>query len=159
MANKVQYIDVAEPEQMQMEVTRLLSAGYTVANQNNRSVTLVKRKQFSIPMLIIGFLLCLVPLLIYLIVYAMQSDQIVEIRLIDRPQAKPYRASDHIAIDGERAAPPANAPVIQLTPDGNQWWDGSQWQATATSAPPHAARKPDGSEWWDGQAWRVVPRG
>ena len=47
--SNVRYIDVTEPEQMQMEITRLVSAGYTVASQSNRSVTLVKRKQFSIP--------------------------------------------------------------------------------------------------------------
>src|SRR6266704_87865 len=100
MAN-VRYIDVTEPEQMQLEITRLVAAGFTVANQSDRSVTLVKRKQFSIPMLIIGLLLCVVPLLIYLIVYASQSDQIVEIRLIDKPKMTPYRASDHIAADSD----------------------------------------------------------
>ena len=94
--SNVRYIDVTEPEQMQMEITRLVSAGFTVANQSNRSVTLVKRKQFSIPILIIGFLLCVIPLLVYLVVYAFQSDQIVEIRLIDKPEATAYRASDHV---------------------------------------------------------------
>ena len=156
MAN-VRYVDVNEPEQMQMEITRLVSSGFTVANQNNRSVTLVKRKQFSIPILIVGFLLCVVPLLVYLVVYAVQSDQIVEIRLIDKPEATPYRASDHIAVDGESPVSVEGAPVIQLTPDGQQWWDGAQWQAVAVSAPPNALRKPDGSEWWDGQTWRQVP--
>jgi hypothetical protein len=157
--SNVRYIDVTEPEQMQMEITRLVSAGYTVANQSNRSVTLVKRKQFSIPILIIGFLLCVIPLIIYLVVYAFQSDQIVEIRLIDKPEAQPYRASEHIAVNGENPLPPIDAPVIQLTPDGQQWWDGARWQPTATSYPPHALRRPDGSEWWDGQSWRQVPSG
>jgi hypothetical protein len=156
MAN-VRYIDVTEPEQMQMEITRLVSAGFTVANQNERSVTLVKRKQFNIPILIIGFLLCVIPLLVYLVVYAFQSDQIVEIRMVDKPAAQPYRASDYIAVDGDGSPAPENAPVIQLTPDGQQWWDGSQWHSTATSYPPHAVRKPDGSQWWDGQNWRPVP--
>jgi hypothetical protein len=49
------------------------------------------------------------------------------------------------------------APVIQLTPDGQQWWDGTEWQPVSASYPPHALRKPDGSEWWDGQNWRQVP--
>jgi hypothetical protein len=155
--SNISYINVTEPEQMQIEITRLVSAGFTVANQSNRSVTLVKRKQFSIPILIIGFLLCVIPLLVYLIVYAFQSDQIVEIRLIDKPEATPYRASDHIPVDGENPVSVEGAPVIQLTPDGDQWWDGGQWQPTATSFPPHALRKPDGSEWWDGQKWRQVP--
>lgn len=157
--SNVRYVDVTEPEQMQMEITRLVSAGFTVANQSNRSVTLVKRKQFSIPILIIGFLLCVIPLLVYLVVYAFQSDQIVEIRLIDKPEATPYRASDHVSVDGESPVSVEGAPVIQLTPDGQQWWDGAQWQPVATSYPPNALRKPDGSEWWDGQNWRRVPSG
>jgi hypothetical protein len=155
--SNVRYVDVTEPERMQMEITRLVSAGFTVANQSERSVTLVKRKEFSIPILIIGFLLCVIPLLIYLVVYAFQSDQIVEIRLVDKPEVTPYRASDHVSVDGESSVSVEGAPVIQLTPDGQQWWDGAKWQPTATSYPPHALRKPDGSEWWDGERWRPVP--
>jgi hypothetical protein len=159
MASSVSYINVTEPEQMQLEITRLVSAGYTVANQSDRSVTLVKRKQFSIPILIIGFFLCLLPLIIYLIVYAMQKDQIVEIRLVDKPESKPYRASDHIALEGEATRVPIDAPVIQVSPDGQQWWDGTDWRDTASSYPQHAFHNPNGSEWWDGQSWHPVPQG
>jgi hypothetical protein len=159
MAGNISYIDVNEPEQMQLEITRLVSAGYVVANQNDRSVTLVKRKQFSIPMLIIGFFLCLLPLIIYLIVYAVQKDQIVEIRLIERAKAEPYRASDHIALEGEATRVPADAPIIQVSPDGQQWWDGTDWRDTTSSYPQHAFHNPNGSEWWDGQSWHPVPRG
>lgn len=158
MAGNVRQVEVTEPEQMQLEITRLVSAGYTVANQNDRSVTLVKRKEFSIPILIIGFFLCLLPLIIYLIMYAFQKDQIVEIRLIDRPESKPYRASDHIALEGEAARVPIDAPVIQVSPDGLQWWDGAQWKDTASSYPQHAFHNPTGNEWWDGQGWHPVPR-
>jgi hypothetical protein len=158
MASNTRHIEVNEPEQMQLEITRLVSDGFTVASQNDRSVTLVKRKQFSIPILIIGFFLCVIPLIIYLIMYAMQKDQIVEIRLIDRPESKPYRASDHIALEGEAARVPINAPVIQVSPDGQQWWDGSRWNDTVSNYPQHAFRNPDGSEWWDGQGWHPVPR-
>jgi hypothetical protein len=158
MASNVRRIEVTEPEQMQLEITRLVSEGFTVANQNDRSVTLVKRKQFSIPILIIGFFLCIIPLVIYLIMYAMQKDQIVEIKLMDKPESRAYRASDHIAVDGEVARVPEDAPIIQVSPDGQQWWDGSQWQDTASSYPQHAYRNPDGSEWWDGQSWHPVPR-
>lgn len=158
MASNVRRIEVNEPEQMQLEITRLVSDGYTVANQSDRSVTLVKRKQFSIPILIIGFFLCLIPLVVYLIMYAFQKDHIVEIKLIDRPKSQPYRASDHIAVAGEAARVPDDAPMIQVSPDGQQWWDGAQWHDTATSYPQHAFRNPGGSEWWDGQGWRPVPR-
>jgi hypothetical protein len=157
MASNVSYINVTEPEQMQLEITRLVSAGYTVANQSDRSVTLVKRKQFSIPILIVGFFLCVIPLIVYLIIYSVQKDQIVEIKLVDKPESKPYRASDHIALEGEAARVPIDAPIIQMSPDGQQWWDGTDWQDTASSSPQHAFRNANGSEWWDGQSWHPVP--
>jgi hypothetical protein len=158
MASNVRQINVTEPEQMQLEITRLVSEGYTVANQGNRSATLVKRKQFSIPILIIGFFLCVIPLVIYLIMYSIQKDQVVEIRLIDKPESQPYRASDHIALDGEAARVPIDAPIIQVSPDGQQWWDGAEWRDTASGYPQHAFVNPNGSEWWDGQSWHPVPR-
>ena len=63
------------------------------------------------------------------------------------------------SVDGESPVSVESAPVIQLTPDGQRWWDGAHWQPVATSYPPNALRKPDGSEWWDGQNWRRVPSG
>lgn len=151
----IQRITVHEPEQMQMRITQFVAQGFVVANQSNRSVTLIKRKQFSIPLLVIGLLLCVIPLFIYLIVYSLQKDQIIEIVLIEAPKVEAYRASEHLPA-GPNAAPAAAA-VIQMSPDNQSWWDGSQWQQTATSYPPNAARKPDGSAWWDGQSWRPMP--
>ncbi len=155
MAN-VRQIQVTEPEQMQLEITRLVSAGFMVASQNNRSVTLIKRKQFSIAAMVIGFFLCVVPLLIYLVVYALQQDQVVEIVMLDGPIVPPYRGSEHLP-----DAPPLTnpGPVLQLSPDRQQWWDGISWRSTGESVPPHAVRQPDGSHWWDGTTWRPVPPG
>ncbi len=42
---------------------------------------MVKRKEFSTLWAVIGFLVCVLPLLVYIIVYAASSDQVVEIRL------------------------------------------------------------------------------
>jgi hypothetical protein len=153
----VRYIDVAEPEQMQLHISQLISQGFVVANQNNRSITLVKRKRFSIAWLIIGFFLFMFPLFIYLIVYALQKDQIVEIRLIDRQVAQPFRASEHLQPAGADAPPPQPWPVLQLSPDGSQWLDGSAWQHASQSVPSQAVRHQDGRRWWDGARWRQLP--
>lgn len=138
MAN-FRYAEVASHEQMQVEINRLITMGYVVANQGPQSVTMIKRKEFSIPILVIGLVLCVIPLLVYLIVYACQSDEVVEIRLVDPAQLQ-------------------NPSGVQLTPDGMQWWDGTQWQSTATSYPPQAVRSQDGNAWWDGRSWRPIPR-
>src|SRR5258708_19515427 len=72
---------------------------------------MLKRKEFSILWLVIGLLLCLVPLLIYLIIYASESDKMVQIYLAD-PATGPAVVQ-----------PPAG----QLSPDGRWRWDGLQW--------------------------------
>ena len=43
------------------------------------SATLSKKKEFSVLWAVIGFLICLFPLLIYIIWYAVQTDKVVEI--------------------------------------------------------------------------------
>ncbi|HEU5333086.1 MAG TPA: hypothetical protein VFU73_09985 [Actinocrinis sp.] len=66
---------------------------------------------------------------------------------------------------------PADA---QRSPDGNYWWDGTQWQlvdnagngagpsaddsssSSSTSIPADAQRSPDGNYWWDGTQWQPV---
>jgi hypothetical protein len=46
---------------------------------------------------------------------------------------------------------------VQMSPDGNFWWDGQAWKDAAHEAPPFAQRSSDGSLWWDGRTWRPVP--
>lgn len=58
---------------------------------------------------------------------------------------------------GTYAPPPMSAPV-QMSPDGNFWWDGQAWQDVTLHAPPGAQRSTDGSLWWDGRTWRPVPQ-
>ena len=47
--------------------------------------------------------------------------------------------------------------LVQLSPDGNYWWDGQAWRDASREAPPFAQRSSDGGLWWDGRAWRPVP--
>jgi hypothetical protein len=61
--------------------------------------------------------------------------------------------------------PTAGAPLpvlsagaaVQLSPDGNMWWDGQVWKESSIEAPPFAQRSSDGGSWWDGWNWRAVP--
>jgi hypothetical protein len=152
----VRYIDVTEPEQMQTQITHFVAQGYVVASQNNRSVTLIKRKKFSVLMLVFGFFFFVFPLFIYLFYYAAKKDQVVEIRLVESAAPEQYRASDHVPIGGSEA-PRGEIPVLQLSPDRQSWWDGAAWQPTSASVPPQAVRHDDGRRWWDGEAWRQLP--
>jgi len=58
-------------------------------------------------------------------------------------------------------APPSMSPTgeVQMSPDGNFWWDGQAWKDAAHEAPSFAQRSTDGSLWWDGRTWRPVPQG
>lgn len=60
-----------------------------------------------------------------------------------------------------RAAIPSdgNAATIQLSPDGNFWWDGKRWRDTSREAPSWARMSSDRKLWWDGRHWRPVPKG
>ena len=53
------------------------------------------------------------------------------------------------------AAPAATLP-LQLSVDGNYWYDGERWVDVNQESPPFAQRSPDGAFWWDGSSWRPV---
>ena len=51
----------------------------------------------------------------------------------------------------------APALSLQMSPDGNYWWDGQSWRDATQFVPPDAQRSSDGAYWWDGRTWRPVP--
>jgi hypothetical protein len=105
---QVRAVDVYDQAQLTQTINLYVMQGFAVANREAHGVTMVKPKQFSVVWAVVGFFLCLLPLLVYLIVYATQQDQVVMIRLLS-PGAQ---QSGHAA----------------LSPDGNYWWDGTAWQ-------------------------------
>ena len=128
----VQQLSVYSPEQIDQAIRGYIAQGFVVMNRTRVSATMFKKKEFSILWLVVGLILCVIPLLIYLIVYAIQSDQMVEIRLIAAPA---------IAVP----APPAGGSI--LSDDGRHWLDGQQSQpvplpGSGLAAPPSAALDP-----------------
>jgi hypothetical protein len=82
-SNKIEKVAVSSAAEMDQAVTGYLAQGFTVANRTTTSVTLQKRKEFSVLWAVLGFLICLLPLLIYLVVYATRPDvEIVEIFVV-----------------------------------------------------------------------------
>ena len=79
-APSISKVYVSSPQELDSTITGYLAQGYTVANRSSDSATMQKKKEFSVLWAVVGFLVCVLPLLIYLIVYATQPDvSIVEI--------------------------------------------------------------------------------
>jgi hypothetical protein len=144
MATSTAMYQVQTPMEMESMSTGFISQGYVIANRTPTSITLFKRKEFSIPWLVIGFFLCLIPLLIYLIVYATETDKMVVINL-----GVPGQAVAPSPVSGygqpQMSGPPTGAP---RSPDGNYWWDGYRWQpvqSTPYGTPPSSPYTPGSS--------------
>jgi hypothetical protein len=127
----VSNIPVYSQAQMDQVITAYIAQGYVLSNRTPNSATMFKKKEFSILWLVIGLILCLIPLIIYLFVYLLESDRLVQIYLAD-PATAPA------------LGPP---PAGQLSPDGRWRWDGNQWvPVEALAAPPSAPQSPQPAE-------------
>jgi hypothetical protein len=134
----VKTITVADLRELEMTIANYSAAGFYLVNKTETSAVLRKPKEFNVLLAILGFLFCVIGLIVYAIIYTMQQDQVIEIRLVERQAALPgasYTFSD----------------------DRRWWWDGRQWQDTQQSLPPGIQRSDDGAQWWDGTTWRPVP--
>ena len=134
----VRTVAVGDPRAFEAAIADHSARGFFLVSRTDTSALMRKPKQFNALLAVLGALLCLVGLIVYVILYAAQQDEVVEIRLVDR----------QAALEG--------APFT-LSPDGDWWWDGRHWQDTHRSLPPGVQRSPDGSQWWDGVVWRPVP--
>jgi hypothetical protein len=80
-------VHVRSTQDMETAILSYLAKGFVVANKTPTSATLQKKKEFSILWAVVGLVLCLLPLLIYLIIYAMQPDvEIVEVTVANIPE-------------------------------------------------------------------------
>ena len=138
-APMVEYRTVYSPQAMHEAVTGLIAMGFHVAAQTPTETTMLKRKEFSMLWLVIGVVLCVIPLLIYLIVYAGERDSMIILRLQDRPVG---------------SSPMPRPEYLTWSEDRRVWWDGERWIDPAISFPASAPLSEDGLQWWDGQAWR-----
>jgi|GEM_PF-2335301 len=116
MATKHQMVSVSSEQALEQTITGYIAEGYVIQNRTPDAVVLFKKKEFSILWAVIGLVICFIPLLVYLIVYAADSDKLVEIRV--------------------------DIPVTQWSDDGRYWWDGTQWVEAQQPALPVAPVAP-----------------
>jgi hypothetical protein len=144
MAASVKQISVGSPQELESTITGYIAQGFVVSSRTPESVTLFKKKEFNILWAVIGFFLCLLPLLVYCVVYATQSDEMVTVAIVKTVPAGAIEAGD----DG-----------VMWSEDRQWWWDGAQWRDALLTLPPAAVFSEDRSSWWDGVSWRPVPGG
>lgn len=66
-------IQVSSQEELSRTMAIYVSQGFQIMVQSPTSVSLIKRKEFNTVYAVLGFLLCTIPLFIYLIYYANQT--------------------------------------------------------------------------------------
>lgn len=133
MAVAASQVHVHDQRALDSTITSYIAQGFTIQNRGEDFALMFKQKEFNVLWAVIGFFLCLLPLLIYAIVYATQKDQLVEIRVVRR------------------------AGEIHWSEDREHWWDGTTWNHVDTALPPGIQVSPDGHHFWDGASWRAHP--
>jgi hypothetical protein len=117
-------------DELRYIVQTYTASGFVVASHDQTTVVLHRNKKFNVGLAIVGFLVCVIGLLVYAIVFACQKDESVIIHLAAR----------------------------RVSPNGLCWWDGYRWlPVTSASLPPGSPVSPDGQHWWDGSQWRPIP--
>jgi hypothetical protein len=160
MAANVQSLVVGSSQELHHVMNQYVARGYNVTTQGFSNATLVKRKQFNMVWAVVGFFFCLIPLAIYLIVYATEKDQIVEITVNPlAPGATSGQLSPQSGLSpmGDSYEAKAGTQIPTMTQDRQWWWDGADWRDTHKEAPPLAPRSSDQRQWYDGVEWRPIP--
>lgn len=139
MAAKVQQINVASPTELENTVLSYIAQGFVVSNRSPDKVTLFKKKEFNVVWAIIGFFLCLIPLLIYCIVYASQDDEMIV-----------------ITVGAAATTAQLNGGGLTWSEDRAWWWNGTKWCDASSEMPPNVQLSEDKKSWWDGKTWRPV---
>lgn len=140
MAAQVRQINIPSQGELESTVSSYIAQGFLVSNRTADTVTLYKKKEFNVVWAIIGFFLCILPLIIYLIVYSTRSDEMVLLKL-----------------DSAAAVDASGAAEITWSDDREWWWDGTQWRDARSELPPDVKLSEDGGTWWDGSDWHPVP--
>jgi hypothetical protein len=135
VAASVQQIQVSSQPELESTIVSYIAQGFVVSNRNPDSVTLFKKKEFNVIWAVVGFFLCLLPLLVYCIVYTTQSDEMVIVTI----------------------AAAQSAGQLTWSEDRQWWWDGERWRDALLELPPQAVISEDRGTWWDGESWRPVP--
>lgn len=139
MAANVQQISVASQGELESTIMSYIAQGFTVSNRTTDSVTLFKKKEFNLIWAVIGFFLCVLPLLVYCVIYVTQDDEMIVIKIAATAPALGAAAG------------------VTWSEDRQWWWDGSRWRDTQLELPPSAVLSEDKRSWWDGVEWRAVP--
>jgi hypothetical protein len=100
-------IAVPSPEALQAAVGSHLAQGYVIQAASANDVYLFKAKRFEPVWAVIGLALCVIPLLVYLVIYLLQQDQAVHV-IVQRP-------------------PPPPRPPPQPAATTEPYWDGNRW--------------------------------
>jgi uncharacterized membrane protein YukC len=77
---KLTQVTVNSVQSMESAITSYIAEGFSLVNKTDKTAIMQKKKQFSTLWAVLGLALCVIPLIIYILIYAVQTDvQVVEI--------------------------------------------------------------------------------
>ena len=91
MGASIRRVQVHDKASLDSAATAYIAKGFIVANRGDDFVTLQRKKQFSPLWAVVGLVLCVLPLLIYLIVYAGQASRAVHAGMLASIPLCPFR--------------------------------------------------------------------
>ena len=158
---KVTAINVSTAEEMNEAIITYTVQGFSLEGQTPDTATLKKsavKTLFSgsnILILVLLWLLCVLPGLLYTAVILSKGDQTVIIRV--DPTAAAGRVSGPHA--GAAAWMTAPEQQVQWSPDGRYWWDGTAWVDASQQAPSVASTTAEPDTPTEGGAVDLRPDG
>jgi hypothetical protein len=75
-------------------------------------------------------------------------------RIGDNVFEQPNPAAIENPVDGDTLLPRDEQ---KLTYDRREWWSGKEFVSVNNYAPPSAERSANGEQWWDGEQWQWTP--
>ena len=100
--SRIHRLTVASAAEAEGVMFSHIARGYAVVDRTATTVTLRKPKSFSFSWALIGLLLCVLPLFLYLLIYATRPDyDIVEIVVLNSAVAKDRSATGLAGFPGD----------------------------------------------------------
>ena len=72
-------ITVDSTDDMETVIANYAMKGFSITSKTSKRAVLYKKKEFSMLMAVIGFVMCVIGLVIYAILFSLKDDEVIEV--------------------------------------------------------------------------------